>query len=363
MATNPMQRQARNSFLLGMVITLVIATAIVALLFMQIKKLNEQIKTNEMSVVQVYTLNQDVKSGQALTSDMFKLQSASSVAVPQDATNDIRTTLATYSLCDKQGNNIYTDTDGSLYMMINNTKTKVYKEETTDSYYTMNGSNKSYIETTQKALIAKVGLKANTVITSSLIARSDEIDTDDVRELEYNMLVLPTDLLTGDYIDIRFMLPNGQDFIVVSKKEVTVPVVGGSYLADTIKIKLSEEEILAMSSAIVEAYKMEGSKLHVTKYTEAGLQDSATPTYVVNDEVANLIESDPNIVTEALNALRTRYNNNNGQLKKLRNQYINSSLSTYGDNDKLPDKMQESITSTKEAREEYLQSLNGGYVQ
>ncbi len=33
---------------------------------------------------------------------------------------------------------------------------------------------------------------------------------------------MPMDLVTGDYIDIRLMLPNGQDFIVVSKKEVTI---------------------------------------------------------------------------------------------------------------------------------------------
>ena len=37
MATNPMQRKARNSFLLGMLITLVIAGAIIALLFIQLK--------------------------------------------------------------------------------------------------------------------------------------------------------------------------------------------------------------------------------------------------------------------------------------------------------------------------------------
>ena len=43
MASNPMQRQARNSFLLGMVLTLIIAAIIVALIFMQIKKLNTTI--------------------------------------------------------------------------------------------------------------------------------------------------------------------------------------------------------------------------------------------------------------------------------------------------------------------------------
>ena len=42
MASNPMQRQARNYFLLGMVITLLIAGVVVALLFMQTKKVREE---------------------------------------------------------------------------------------------------------------------------------------------------------------------------------------------------------------------------------------------------------------------------------------------------------------------------------
>ena len=49
MATNPMQRKARNSFLLGMLVTLVITGAIIALLFMQLmnktKKEQEDIKS------------------------------------------------------------------------------------------------------------------------------------------------------------------------------------------------------------------------------------------------------------------------------------------------------------------------------
>ena len=36
MATNPMQRKARNSFLLGMLVMLLIAGAIIALLLMQL---------------------------------------------------------------------------------------------------------------------------------------------------------------------------------------------------------------------------------------------------------------------------------------------------------------------------------------
>ena len=244
-------------------------------------------------------------------------------------------------------------------MLRNNNRVTVYKDNATGVFYTQENGNRTTVDTTQKDIIAKTDMRKNTVITSSLIARSDHINSADVREQEYNMIVLPIDLTTGEYVDIRLQLPTGQDYIVVSKKEVTVPDVAGSYLADTIKVKLAEEETLALSSAIIEAYKMNGSKLYATKYVEAGIQETAIPTYVVNNDVANLIESDPNIVTEAKNALRARYTANNSALMNLRNQYINSALSTYGNNDNVPTKMQESIVSTKETRQEYLQSLSG----
>ena len=44
MATNPMQRKARNSFLLGMSLTLVIAGAVIALLILQLKNYKEKEK-------------------------------------------------------------------------------------------------------------------------------------------------------------------------------------------------------------------------------------------------------------------------------------------------------------------------------
>ena len=361
MASNPMQRQARNSFLLGMVVTLIIAAIIVALLFMQIKNLNKTIKSNQEEMVSVYVVSKDVKSGQAITSDMFKQATVKKSGVPANATSNIATMLQNYSLCDKSGNNIYTDADGSLFMNPENgSKVIVYKEDSTGKYYTQaNGGTKNYIEVTQKPLIAKVDMKANTVIASSFIARSDDIDTDDVRIQEYNSFVLPVDLFTGDYVDIRLLLPSGQDYIVSSKKLVTIPNVNGEYLTDTIQVKMSEEEILSMSNAIVEAYRIDGAKLYATKYSDAGLQETSSPTYVVSDEVAKLIESDPNIVSTAMAALSARYNANNGALKNMRSQGINGALSNYGKDENVSQKMEESITSTKEARQQYLQSLSG----
>ena len=350
MATNPMQRKARNSFLLGMVITLLITGIIIALLAMNLIKIKKQEQEELAASVKVCILKQDVKSGQVLTEDMFTQQTLNKNLVPANATSSF-TTLSDFSLVDKEGNYIYTDSDG-LYLLNGNSKTRIYQEEGTGAYYTQRNSEKTYIELNSVPLVAKVDMKANTVITSDLISRSDNIVTDDVRREEYNMLILPMDLATGDYVDIRLMLPSGQNYIVVSKKEVEIPLIGTEYSTDTIWVDLSEDEILTMSSAIVDAYRMTGAKLYVTKYSDAGIQAAATPTYVVNAETAALIERDPNILETALKELKNRYN------VELRNNYINPVINAEENADNnLQTKMQESASNSKESRQEYWEGI------
>lgn len=356
MASNPMQRQARNYFLLGVVITLLIAGAVLALLFMQMRKIKEENKKYADSFKPIYVLNQNIKSGDVLDVSMFTQVQASESAIPADYVEP-GTLISAYSLYTKEGVKIITDySDGAQHLYLNGDKaSEVLRDETTGRYYVLKNNNKEYIETAEAPVIAKVDAKANTIMSQSLITRSNEIYTDDVRQQEYNMVILPVDLTTGDYVDIRMQLPNGQDFIVVSKKRVTVPDVSGEYLADTIQINMAEDEILSLSCAIIEAYKIEGTKLYATKYIEAGLQQASTPTYVANNEVARLMDSDVNIVERAKNALYARYNTNN--LKSLREQNINAALSQSGEEENYKTKAQESITSTKESRQKYLQSL------
>ena len=364
MASNPMQRQARNYFLLGMAITILIAGAILALLFMQMKKVKDENQNLKGSMQQVYVLTQNVNSGDVLTENMFNMVNAIRTSIPADYAN-VTTLLSAYSLYTKDGTKITSEysndtaTNRSVqHLYLNGDKnSEVFKDEATGNYYVLKNNNKEYIETTTAPVIAKIDAKANTIISQSLIARSNEIDTDDVRQQEYNVVVLPIDLQTGDYVDIRLQLPNGQDFIVISKKRVTIPDVGGEYLTNTVQMNMSEDEILSLSCAIVEAYKIQGAKLYATKYTEAGLQQASSPTYVVNNEVANLMDSDPNIVSKAKSALSARYNSNN--LKSMREQYINSSLTQQGNEDGYKTKVEESIQSTQESRQKYLQSLTG----
>ena len=101
------------------------------------------------------------------------------------------------------------------------------------------------------------------------------------------MISLPADIETGDTVDVRLRMPDGTNYIVVSKKKVTVLDEGGIPSVNTISLELSEGEILMMSNAIVESYMMDGSRLYLTRYVEPGMQAGAITTYVPNGDVQN----------------------------------------------------------------------------
>ena len=416
MASNPMLRKSRNSFLLGVIITLLIAGVIIAFLFLQLKQKTEDLNAELNAKVNIYTLTKNVKSGQVLTKDMFAIKKIHKDSIPSNATA-LSSVIDTWYLQTKDGTMVLTDekglyldkpdsilevdeedgkkykysgdekiavssrdeviTDGNESYVIDSSNsvdkiTRVYQETATDQFYiykldTSTGNNnarvKEYLELQNVPVIAKVAMNANTVMTPNLVVQSDEVVTDDTREQEYNMVILPVDLMTDDYIDIRLMTPAGQDFIVISKAKVTIPVNSdGSYIADTMKVNLREDEILAMSSAIVEAYGLTGSKLYATKYVEAGIQDAAFPTYTPNAAVTAQIDTNgdgkidnPNIVENARNELATRYSD---LAKKTRNDYLQSIINNADDyTSNIQTNSEEYITKQNSARQKYLESL------
>ena len=298
MASNPMQRKSRTSFLLGMLITLVIMGAIVAFLFMQLTKMKNEENERIAASKTVYVLSTDVKSGENLTVENFTTAIVDGSAVPSNA-------ITTSSL----------------------------NENT----------------------IAKIDLSAGTILTDSMVEESENKTTKDSRLQEYNMISLASHIASNDYIDIRLRMPSGLDYIVVSKKRLETSPVGES--ANTVWMKLSEDEILTMSNAIVESYITEGSLLYAAKYVEPGMQEEATPTYVPSANVQYLISSDSNITNEAKNALITRYNNNTNIRENINGEKPSdadeaSSLVSSG--------TQTEIQTTQEQRQQYLQSLTSG---
>ncbi len=366
MATNPMQRKARNSFLLGMLVMLLISGVIIALLFMQLMGKMKEEKEELANSYTAYVLNQDVKAGQTITEDMYVTKTVNKALVPSNATSDL-SIIQNYALKDKEGNAVTTEyrtangeTVATMYITLNNTKYEVKKEEETDSYYITRNGQKEYLDLVSAPLIAKVNMKKNTLITTDLLSQGTV--KDDIRRQEYNVVIMPLDLSTGDYIDIRLMLPNGQDFVVVSKKEVEIPSVGGVDSSDTMWVNLSEDEILHMSSAIVDAASLNGAKIYATKYTDPGIQNASTPNYVVRDAVSKELQADPNILASAMETLRARYNAiDTGTM----NAYRENALNSQGDQiqTNLETKMEESITNSKTTRKDYLEGLTGATTE
>lgn len=361
MATNPMQRKARNSFLLGIIVTLILTGVVIAFLLLQLKNYKDKEAQEQANSVKVWVLSQDVMSGQVITTDMLTQQVTNKNLVPSNAIGDM-SILNNYALTDKEGNEVtteYKNNVATLYITKNGTKSEIKTEDETGSYYIEKNGTKEYVELAETPIIAKVNMDKNSVITIDMISKSDEKTTNDLRKVEYNMLVLPTQLETGEYIDIRLSLPTGQDYIVVSKKQVEIPQINGVDSDDTIWLKLTEDEIITMNRAIVDAYRTIGSTLKVVTYTEAGIQDAAIPTYVPTGEVMELINSNPNIVQTAKNELVQRYMSSQDRVRGNINSAINSSGEDGEEN--LKTKVEESITNSKDNRKKYLESLGGDY--
>ena len=294
MAVNPMQKRARNSYLLGMIITLIVCAIIGVILYIAVIGPENKASKEKGTATKAYALNRDVKSGQEITADMLSPINTYSNLIPQ---NYIDSTILTS------------------------------------------------VESGKK-VVAKVDLYKNTILTASTVTTEENTVTKDVRTMEYNMLTLPINLTIGDYVDIRITFPDGQDFIVIAKKEIK------NIQGNTVTFDMSEADIVMLNSAIVESYIMKASNIYIAKYVEPGMQEKAANTYVPTAEVIRLIETDSNIVSTAKNELTSRFDANiRNRMNSTVNQYSEQGLTN------VEEGIQKQIEDAEKAREEYLSSL------
>ena len=310
MAKNPMQRKAQNSFLLGMLITLLVTGLIIGVLIIQLTKITKQQQEEKANMKQVYVVSTEIKSGDVVTIDKLKTQTLDTSLIPSN--------VLTLSELESKSN--VTDEDGNLVKKVN--------------------------------VISKINLKPGTVITTDMVKVEGEI-ADDVRKVEYNAIQLSSQIETGKYVDVRLRLPSGGDYIVVSHKKIEIPSIDGVDSLNTVWFELSETEILTLNCAIVESYKIQGSLLYITEYIEPGLQEEATVNYTPNNEVYELIQKDPNCVQNAVAEIVAR---NRALSRNSINTNLNNNSAEAGDN--VVTKTEEEITKMQEERQKYLDSLS-----
>lgn len=144
----------------------------------------------------------------------------------------------------------------------------------------------------------KISLPRNTPVTASMLFTKG-VTAADIRNQEFRLIQLPQKLKQREFVDVRIKFPTGEDFIVLSKKEIK------DLSGDLITYEMSEEEILMMSSAIVDAY-IHDATIYALSYVDPYMQKNAVVTYPPKQEVRKLIQSDPNIVAIATKQLEIR---------------------------------------------------------
>jgi len=141
--------------------------------------------------------------------------------------------------------------------------------------------------------VALVDIPIGTQVLNSMVS-PEEIDTA-VREEEFNVFYLSKNLAEFDVVDLRIFYPNGENYIVLSKKILK----GMNQETANCRLWLDEQETLLISSAIVDAYLIPGTFLYTTKYVESSIQDASIVTYTPSKESMDLIEKSPNILEQA----------------------------------------------------------------
>lgn len=295
MVANPMQKMKRNSMLTGTIIGLIIGLILCVILYLFLTSQGTTGGIAKGDAVTVHVLNKTIKAGAVVTVADIVPKVMSRTDIPTDAV------------------------------------------------------------TLSSDAVAKIDLTTGTILTTGMLNQTANTTTADLREQEYNMITLPTQLAAGDFIDIRLQLPSGGDYIVISKKQVL------DTNASTVWLQMKEDEILTMSNAIIEYYIMTGSKLYATKYTDPGIQTASTPTYCPNTEVYNLLRNNVNITTQITDGEGRLANS----LKELRNNFINRELNGYAENrlENIEEKIQEEVQTLKQSREGYFGTLDGVNAQ
>ena len=102
---------------------------------------------------------------------------------------------------------------------------------------------------------------------------------------------VPVGIMPNDYIDIRVVLPGGEEFVAFSHRRIE------SLYQKAIKMKMTESDLWLWTSILVDRslYKGYGLKIYATKYEDPGLPNEAKPYYPLRKEVIDIASISKNL--------------------------------------------------------------------
>lgn len=266
-----MRNRKLKTMTLAMILIIIIGIVLGVLAYYEHKKVsasNEQARyykdTLTANSMDVYVASRDIEAGERLyTEDMVR------------EVNDVSASAAG----DKQ-------TAGAIF------ERRVTQNVYMDSIYTSLPSS-SYISADDLGSVALVPIKAGQPIMANVVKQLEI--TQDSREYEISAAALMVDQQTNDVVDVRITFPNGEDFLVLSKKRIQ----NLSLAHSTFWTYMNEDEIMRFTSAIIDAFHTTGTRIYTVRYVADSLQSEAVPNYLVRPETMDLMRSDPNIYQRA----------------------------------------------------------------
>lgn len=127
-----------------------------------------------------------------------------------------------------------------------------------------------------------------------------------LRQAELTEIEVPAYLQTGNRVDVRISFGNAEDYIVLSEK-----LLISCDEKKGIVLEMTEEEILTLSSALLDCQRYENTKLYLVKYPEYRQMPQSEVNYVAAAEILVLLgkeemEVERAQLEERLSGLRRR---------------------------------------------------------
>ena len=140
----------------------------------------------------------------------------------------------------------------------------------------------------------KISLSRGAALNTDIVYEGASV-ADDERRVELRELDLPETLKENEFVDIRVVFPNGEDYLVVGHKRVYRIIRDDNEEVLALQLRLLEEELLRYQAACVDAKTYRDTRLYAVQYT-GEFQPAGQAYYPVNRAVFRLLQWDPNIV-------------------------------------------------------------------
>lgn len=144
---------------------------------------------------------------------------------------------------------------------------------------------------------AKSEFKKGTMLNPQCVYKPMEY-SEDMRVKMFDFIDLNPSLNSGNYVDIRITYPNGEDYIIANHKLVLSVAAretdDGTKEKISISMKVTEEEILRLTSAYVDTQCYAGARIYAISYLDE-FQQPGTVNYPVNMDVFQLLGWNPNL--------------------------------------------------------------------